>query len=95
MIRIVEKDKQLEYEKEIKNSEDKGDKSKMKNLNKYETLQKKLLSKSNIVVRVYVLELNELAKKDAFSDSDPYIKILVNDKEVINERKNYQEDKKD
>ena len=95
LIRIVEKDKQLEYEKEIKNSEEKGNKSKMKNLNKYETLQKKLISKSSIIVRLYVLELNQLARRDAFSDSDPYIKILVNDKEVINERKNYQEDKKD
>ena len=95
LIRIVEKDKQLEYEDEIKKSEEKGDKSKMINLNKYENLQKKLISKSNIIVRIYILELNNLAKRDAFSDSDPYIKILVNEKEVINERKNYQEDKKD
>ena len=94
LIRIVEKDKQLEYEKEIKDSQEKGDKEKMKNLNKYEKLQKKLITKNSVVVRIYVLELNELAKRDTFSDSDPYIKILLNDKEVINERKNYQEDKK-
>ena len=40
------------------------------------------------------MELNELAKRDTFSESDPYIKILLNDKEIINERKNYQEDQK-
>ena len=67
----------------------------MKNLNIYEKLQKKLITKNEIVVRLYILELNQLARRDAFSDSDPYIKIYLNDKEVINERKNYQEDKKD
>ena len=56
---------------------------------------KKLITKNEIVVRLYILELNQLARRDAFSDSDPYIKIYLNDKEVINERKNYQEDKKD
>ena len=94
LIRIVEKDKQLEFEKKVKENQEKGGIEKMKNLNKYERLQKKLISKSNIVVRIYILELNELAKKDLFSESDPYIKILVNDKEIINERKNYQEDQK-
>ena len=94
LIRIVEKDKQLEYEKEIKKCQENGDIEKMKNLNRYEGLKKKLITKKEIIVRIYVLELNELAKKDLLSESDPYIKILVNDKEVINERNNYQEDQK-
>ena len=94
LIRIVEKEKQLEYEREIKKSQDQGDIDKMKNLNKYENLQKKLITRNSVVVRIYILELNELAKKDLLSESDPYIKILINEKEVINERKNFQEDQK-
>ena len=95
LIRIVEKEKKLDYEQEIKKCQEQGGIEKMKNLNIYEKLQKKLITKNEIVVRLYILELNQLARRDAFSDSDPYIKIYLNDKEVINERKNYQEDKKD
>ena len=64
----------------------------VKNITK---LRKRLINKTSIIIRVYVLELRNLAKKDLLSESDPYIKILLNDKEVINERKNYQEDQKD
>ena len=46
-------------------------------------------------MRFFVLQFNELDKKDIFSGRDPYIKILVNEKEIINKRKNYQEDEKD
>ena len=94
LVRIIEKDKQLEYEQEIKNCQEKGTLEKMKNLNKYAKLQEKLIKKKEIIVRLYILELKELAKRDTFSESDPYIKILLNDKEIINERKNYQEDQK-
>ena len=89
LIRIVEKEKKLDYEQEIKKCQEQGGIEKMKNLNIYEKLQKKLITKNEIVVRLYILELNQLARRDAFSDSDPYIKIYLNDKEVINERKNY------
>ena len=94
LIRVIEKSKKEEYEKEIKKAQEDGGIEKMKNLNIYENLQKKLITKKNIIVRLYILELNELAKRDAFSESDPYIKIYLNDKEVINERDKYQEDQK-
>ena len=95
LIRIAEKGKMQQYEEEIKKSQASGRIGKMVNLNKYEKLRKRLINKTSIIIRVYVLELRNLAKKDLLSESDPYIKILLNDKEVINERKNYQEDQKD
>ena len=95
LIRIAEKGKMQQYEEEIQKSRASGRIGKMVNLNKYEKLRKRLINKKSIIIRVYVLELRDLAKKDLLSESDPYIKILLNDKEVINERKNYQEDKKD
>ncbi len=96
LIRIIEHKKQEEFENKVKEYKEKGKNlEKLKNLNKYENLQKQLIIKQKIIVRVYILEMKNLAKRDLLSDSDPYIKILLNDKEVINERKNYQEDKKD
>ena len=96
LIRIVEHKKQEEFENKIKDYKEKGGgMDKLKNLNKYENLQKQLIIKQKIIVRVYILEMLNLARRDLLSDSDPYIKILLNDKEVINERKNYQEDQKD
>jgi len=94
LIRIAEKTRMTKYEEEIKKSQVSGEIGKMKNLNKYENLRKKLINKTSIIIRVYVLELNNLAKKDLLSESDPYIKILLNDKEIINERKNYQDNQK-
>jgi len=95
LIRIADKEKMTKYEEEIKKSKVSGDIGKMKNLNKYELLRKRLINKTSVIIRVYVLELNNLAKKDLLSESDPYIKILLNDKEIINERKNHQDDQKD
>ena len=96
LIRIVEHKKQEEFENKVKEYREKGGGLEMlKNLNKYENLQKQLIMKQKIIVRVYILEMLNLARRDLLSDSDPYIKILLNDKEVINERQNYQEDQKD
>ena len=66
----------------------------LKNLNKYETLTRNILVKNSVVIRVYILELNDLAKKDKFSESDPYIKIYLGDECKVNEQKNYQDDVK-
>ena len=94
LIRVADKEKMNIYEEEIKKSQVTGQIGKMKNLNKYEKLRKRLINKTSIIIRIYVLELNNLAKKDVLSESDPYIKILINNKEVINERKNYQDNQK-
>jgi hypothetical protein len=94
LIRIATKEQMTEYETKIKESKVSGKIDKMKNLNKYEVLRKRLINKKSIIIRAYILELNNLAKKDLLSESDPYIKILLNDKEVINERNNYQDNQK-
>ena len=82
---IVEKEKEKEEKKEVEEE--------IVYLDKYEELKMKLLNRKKIIIRVYILELKQLAEKDRYSASDPYIKILLNDKEVINERKNHLDDK--
>ena len=98
LIRIVEKEKMNEYLEKIElnknQKEHGGNYANMKNYDKYENLRKKLVNKEEVIIRVYILELNELAKKDLLSESDPYIKLYLNGKLVVNERKNYQEDQK-
>ena len=99
LIRIAEKKKMDEYNSVIELNKSKkeqgGAYANLKNFDKYDNLRKKLVNKEQVIIRIYILELNELAKKDLLSDSDPYIKLFINDKLVINERKNYQEDQKD
>ena len=96
LIRICEKKKFDEYQKTVKETMEKNGEmiSEFKNLNKYENIRKKVLLKSSIFIRIYILELNNLAKKDLLSESDPYIKILLDGKEIINEKKNHQDDQK-
>ena len=96
VIRICEKNKLKEYEKVI--SDFKKDNpslvSLLKNLNKYETLTRNILIKNEVIVRLYVLELNDLVKKDKFNDSDPYIKIYLGDELKYNEQSNRLDDVK-
>lgn len=58
---------------------------------KYNELAKSILVKKNLIARVYILELRDLAKKDLLSESDPYIKIRLGDNE-IDEQKNHLDD---
>jgi len=98
LIRITEKNLLEKYEKTIEKSKENSKITQtplsLKNYNKYNDLREKLLNKKDVIIRVYVLELNELAKKDLLSESDPYIKIYLNDKLVENEKKNHQNDVK-
>ncbi|MGL4948646.1 MAG: hypothetical protein ACRC42_04720, partial [Mycoplasma sp.] len=96
-IRMCEKNKMEEYEKSLKDCWAKNGElvaKEYKNLNKYDDWRKKILSKKEWIVRIYVWELNNLAKKDWLSESDPYIKLYVGNKLIINEKKNHQEDQK-
>jgi hypothetical protein len=92
LIKIAEKDKMKSYTENIqhilKNNPE------LKYLNKYEALSKRLLVPQEVIVRVYILNLNQLAKKDIGSESDPYIKLKLGDKE-INDSKNHLDDMKD
>ena len=98
LIRIADKKKMDEYNAAVENNKTQkqhgGIFANMKNFDKYDNLRKKLVNKEQVIIRIYVLELNELAKKDLLSESDPYIKLYLNNKLIINERKNYQEDQK-
>ena len=96
LIRIAEKTKMEEYVNTVKKCQEKNGPlcPDFKNLNKYEEIRKKILAKKSVIVRIYILELNNLAKKDLLSESDPYIKLYLNNKEVVNEKKNHQDDQK-
>ena len=44
---------------------------------------------NEVTVRVYVIRGKQLTAQDPFGKSDPYIKILLGEKEVINDKANY------
>jgi hypothetical protein len=51
-------------------------------LTDFEDLSRKLTAKIDVIVRVYILDLEELANRDEFiegvnGESDPYIKIYL------------------
>ena len=90
LIRISETSKNKEHNDYIERIKKKYNEElppDLKFLTAFDDLGKNILVKRRVIVRVYILELNNLAKKDAFSDSDPYIKILLGDKELVNEKK--------
>ena len=66
----------------------------LKNVEKYEKLTKSILVKHEVIIRVYILEIRDLPKKDLFSDSDPYIKIYFGDVKKFDEEKNHKNDEK-
>ena len=96
VIRIAEKQKMLDYQKAIDEYKAKDIKimKELRNLDKYEKLTKAILVKKEVIIRAYILELNELTKKDITSESDPYIKIYLGDKLKFDEQKNHFEDTK-
>jgi len=51
-------------------------------------MKKRLLAKNRMVIRVYMIEAFDLAKRDIGSASDPYLYLSCNDK-IYNERDNY------
>ena len=98
LVRVTENSLLREYEKTIEKSKENSKITQtplsLKNYNKYNDLRQKLLNKKEVIIRVYILELNELAKKDLLSESDPYIKLYLNDKLIVNEKKNHHNDAK-
>ena len=98
LVRVTEHKLFEKYEKVIEKSKENSlitqTPISLKNYNKYHDLREKLLNKKNVIIRVYILELNELAKKDLLSESDPYIKLYLNGKLVFDEKKNHQNEQK-
>ena len=66
----------------------------LKNVEKYERLTKSILVKHEVIIRVYVLEIRDLPRKDLLSDSDPYIKIYFGGEKKFDEQKNHLNDVK-
>ena len=91
VIRVTEKEKMDEYKKAIEGfrSQDSGVINQLKNFEKYEKLTKSILVKHEVIIRVYVLEFNDLPSKDLTSESDPYIKIYLGETKYFDEQKNY------
>ena len=90
LIRISEKGQYDQHKLYIKNIQDqfKGQlPSDLTFLTAFDDMGKEILVKRSVIVRLYILELNNLAKRDTFSESDPYIKILLGEKELVNEKK--------
>ena len=79
VIRVTEKAKMEEYQKAIESfkSQDSGVINQLKNFEKYEKLTKSILIKHQVIIRVYILEFNDLPSKDITGESDPYIKIYL------------------
>lgn len=95
LIRIVEKNKMREFESLVESISTKGEdllQKDFKYLTNFEDLSKRILVEKEVVVRVYVLNLGDLAKKDLLSESDPYLKIYIAG-QMINEMENAKEDK--
>ena len=63
-------------------------------LTAFEDFGKTVVVKRSLIVRVYILELNNLAKRDTFSESDPYIKIFLGEKLLVDERQKHFNDSK-
>jgi hypothetical protein len=57
-------------------------------MNYKEELARLMMTKTNCLVRVYLLDVDELPPKDVGGSVDPYLILKLND-EIINERKNY------
>ena len=95
VIRVAEKKKMEEYEKAISKYKSNPEMLKeLKNLRKYEKLTRGILIRNSVIIRIYILQLRNLTKKDLLNESDPYIKIYLGDKLKVNEQKNYKEDSK-
>ena len=98
LVRVAEKSKLKEYEEfiqSVKNTNGGTIPKEYHYLTKFDELSKNILIHRSVIVRIYVLELNNLAKRDAFSESDPYIIIKIGNEEKVNEKKNKIDDMKD
>ncbi|CAG9332379.1 unnamed protein product [Blepharisma stoltei] len=60
-------------------------------LEHFESVRKMLLVKTQVIVRLYIIDAMNLAQKDWKSNSDPYLRIKLQD-QVIDDSENFQED---
>jgi hypothetical protein len=91
---ICQKKKQTEFDEIVNTIKTKSPEivSDLKFLTKYEDLSRRILNPKQLIVRVYVLELKNLAKKDLISETDPYVIVKLGD-QVINDEQSCVMDK--
>ena len=97
LTRIAEKNKYLEHQKFKENILKKYNNKlpeELEFVTAFEEMNKLILVKTTVIVRIYILQLLNLSSRDLLSESDPYIKILLGDKVLVNEKKNFYNDKK-
>ena len=97
LIRIGEKEKMKEYnnfKNSIRAKFNNSIPTELNFLDDFDNISKNILITHNVIVRIYILELNNLPQKDIYSESDPYIKILLGNKVEIDEKENYKKDAK-
>lgn len=95
LINIISNKRDEEFKKFIENNKSKNINSillkQFKNYSRYDDLKLALQTQKELVCRVYILEIRDLANKDIGSESDPYIKIILNDT-IIDEKDKYVDD---
>ena len=94
VIRVCDKETLSNFQKEIDNFKSKDERiiKELKNIEKYEKLTKNILIKHEVIIRVYILELRDLPKKDLLSESDPYIKIYFGGEKKYDEQSIHHDD---
>jgi len=94
VIRVCDKETLNNFQKEIDNfkSRDQRIIKELKNIEKYEKLTKNILVKHEVIIRVYILELRDLPRKDLLSESDPYIKIYFGGEKKYDEQSIHHDD---
>ena len=97
LTRIAEKSKYLEHQKfkeKLLEEYNNNLPEELQFVTAFEEMNKYILVKSPVIVRLYILQLLKLSTRDLFSESDPYVKILLGDKVLVNEKKKFINDKK-
>ena len=94
VIRVCDKETLNNFQKEIDTfkSRDQRIIKELKNIEKYEKLTKNILVKHEVIIRVYILELRDLPRKDLLSESDPYIKIYFGGEKKYDEQSIHHDD---
>ena len=97
LIRCAEHNKYLEHQKFKQDLIKKYDNKlpeELEFITAFEDINKYMLIKTPVILRIYILQLLNLEGRDLLSESDPYIRILLGEKTLINEKKKYFSDKR-
>jgi hypothetical protein len=79
VINICQKKKQTEFDEIVNTIKSKSPDivQDLKFLTKYEDLSRRILNPKQVIIRIYILDLKNLAKKDLLSETDPYVIVKL------------------